>query len=121
MEEISALRRLALAAKKRLSGASQEQKNLTKKENCFTIYKNLYNGEYKVVQLSTEEDEQLYKKVCDILDKDYDTPSPIGQLIDKDVYSMLNNEDKQRYLFTMIDKYNIYKKRYDNNKIRKVN
>lgn len=36
------------------------------------------------------QEEQLYEKVCRILDEDSDTLSPIGQLIDKEKYQKLD-------------------------------
>ena len=58
------------------------------------------------------EREMLYKKVCDILDKDINVTNPIGQLIDNDEYRALDFQSRQRYILKMVNEYNILRERY---------
>ena len=49
MNDNSTLRKMALAAKKRLNGASNEkQKRIKKEVSSFAVYRNLYKNDYKV-------------------------------------------------------------------------
>lgn len=57
-------------------------------------------------------DEKMYKKVCAILDRDEATLNPIGQLIDRDVYSSLDPLSKQRYILELSNKFRELKERY---------
>ena len=51
------------------------------------------------------QEEQLYEKVCRILDEDSDTLSPIGQLIDKEKYQKLDECGKQKYILELSKKF----------------
>lgn len=57
-------------------------------------------------------DETLYRKVCDILDRDELALNPIGQLIDAEVYSELDPAAKQRYILELSEKFRELKDRY---------
>ena len=58
------------------------------------------------------EEEKMYRKVCEILDRDEDTLSPIGQLIDKEVYLTLDEAGKQKYVLELSEKFREMSKRY---------
>ncbi len=64
------------------------------------------------VDASESGDDTLYRKVCDILDRDELTLNPIGQLIDDNVYSGLDPAAKQRYVLELSDKFRELKERY---------
>ena len=51
------------------------------------------------------QEEQLYEKVCRILDEDSDTLSPIGKLIDKEKYQKLDECGKQKYILELSKKF----------------
>lgn len=57
-------------------------------------------------------DERMYRKVCDILNRDETTINPIGQLIDKAVYQKLDSSGKQRYILELSNKFRELKERY---------
>lgn len=57
-------------------------------------------------------DEQMYKKVCEILDKDEDVLNPIGQLMDRAHYEELDDGGRQRYILELSKKFIELKERY---------
>ena len=57
-------------------------------------------------------EERLYAKVCRILDNDSDTLSPIGQLIDKELYGRLDEFGKQKYILELAEKFRELSRRY---------
>ncbi len=57
-------------------------------------------------------DEQLYQRVCNILDEDATTINPIGQLIDNDLYYSLDPSSRQRYILELSNKFRELKERY---------
>ncbi len=63
-------------------------------------------------------DDAMYKKVCDILDRDETTMNPIGQLIDSSVYDALDPPSKQRYILELSNKFRELKERYYKEKER---
>ena len=103
------LRRLAQLAKKRLNGASKE--NETAKTNTYTLYNNLYKHNYQIKVVSNNDDE-LYKKVCSVLSSNFDSPCVLAELVDKNVYNALNEEEKSRYMLKIIDKYTRLRQKY---------
>lgn len=115
----NSIRKLAHAAKMRLNRASKvngiddknEKNKIVKIKSNFETYKNLYNGVYEVVKLE-ENDDELYEKVCNLLDEDYDNPHILGQLIDVNAYKKMNEQEKDRYIVNLADKYLELKNRY---------
>lgn len=61
---------------------------------------------------TVEQDEKMYRKVCDILDSDEVAINPIGQLIDGEVYQKLDAAAKQRYVLELSNKFGELKERY---------
>ena len=57
-------------------------------------------------------EEKMYDKVCKILDADSDTLSPIGQLIDKELYSKLDEFGRQKYVLELAEKFRELSRRY---------
>ncbi len=115
-ESDNSLRKLAMAAKKRLNRASKESElqtnsNVVRINLNYITYKNLYNGVYEVVKIK-ENDDELYYKICNLLDNDFDNPYILGELIDTKVFKKLNEEEKQRYIINLSDKYLLLKEKY---------
>ncbi|MGN1227586.1 MAG: hypothetical protein ACI4TX_02990 [Christensenellales bacterium] len=114
MNDNSTLRKLALAAKKRLNGVSSEKQKCVKKQvNSFAVYKNLYKNEFQIVTLKNT-DEELYKKVKALLDNDFDSPKILKDLVDDEIYNTLDDDKKMAYMLNLADKYCDMKKRYIN-------
>ena len=65
-----------------------------------------------------KEDEELFEKVCKMLDKDDDPINPIGMLIDREVYDKLDAMGKQKYVLHLSKKYREMKERYALEKIK---
>lgn len=61
-------------------------------------------------------DEKMYRRVCEILDRDEATINPIGQLIDNEVYGKLDPASKQRYILELSNKFREFKERYEREK-----
>ena len=61
----------------------------------------------------SDRDQELFKKVCKMLDEDKIIINPINELIDKKYYDTLSLESKQRYILDLSDKYREMKERYD--------
>ncbi len=57
-------------------------------------------------------EEEMYRKVCEILDCDETTTNPIGQLIDGDLYASLDPSAKQRYILELSEKFRELRERY---------
>ena len=103
------LRKLAQLAKKRLNGAMKE--NEVAKASTYAVYDNLYKHNYQIRVVASGDDE-LYSKVCEILESNFDNPYVLRELVDKEVYSDLGEEEKMRYMLNIIDKYSKLKERY---------
>lgn len=65
-------------------------------------------------------DEQLYIKVCKILDEDEDATNPIGQLVDQEEYGRLDDAGRQRYILELSKKFREFKERYYRERIGKT-
>ena len=63
--------------------------------------------------LSSDKDEEMYRKVCNILDKDGYVCNPISQLIDHGEYDNLDFAGRQTYLIKLTDKYKELRERYE--------
>ncbi len=112
MNDNSVLRKMALAAKKRLNGVSTEKEKRTKKQvSSFAVYKNLYKNDFQVITLKND-DNELYEKVKALLDADYDSPKILKDLVDDNIYNALDEEKKMAYMLKLADKYNDLKVRY---------
>lgn len=99
------LKMLAQIAKKRLKGEV-----VRKEQTRFTPLRE------NIKLLSSEEDEKLYRQVCNILTENKDIINPIGKLIDYKTYNNLNRLDKERYFFKLADKYGEFKTKFEKEK-----
>lgn len=61
----------------------------------------------------SDKDQDLYKKICKMLDEDRIIINPINELMDKKYYDTLSFEGKQRYILDLSEKYRQMKERYD--------
>jgi len=61
---------------------------------------------------ASREDEALYNRVKAILENDENSLNPIGQLIDGDEYSTLDDASKQRYILRLSAKFKELSERY---------
>jgi len=113
-EGIDALKRMAQMAKNRLRNKVNENENkMIKKRGGFII---LQAGNMDIKsKIITKEDNKLYERVVSILDEG-DVFNPIARLMDLKLYSKLDEQSKERYLFELVDKFKKYKERYEKEK-----
>jgi len=57
-------------------------------------------------------EEELYKKVCQIMESDTMLMNPLSKLIDHQVYDDLDEQSKQSYILKLSEQYVEMKKRY---------
>lgn len=60
-----------------------------------------------------DETEELYKKVCKMMDEDTIATNPLAQLIDYSVFDNLDDNAKQVYILKLSTQYSEMKKRYN--------
>lgn len=125
-KEKGELRKLAASAKMRLKSgywtAIKQERELARQKAMEEgkpsqivddYYKNKHTREIKAtINSVNNSDELLYKKVCEILDKDEDIINPVNSLIDKEKYEQMDFAARQRYLFMLMSKYSELKERY---------
>lgn len=99
-----ALRRLAKQAKNKLNG---------KKDNDYKIYGGGLLADYKLVQISSKEEEKFYQKVSKILSENYDIINPLGKLVDIEKLEQMSDIEKERHIINLADKYIKMKNRYE--------
>ena len=58
------------------------------------------------------EDDPLYPKVTKLLSREPDTPRPIGELIDHEVYDNLPDAEKQRYILNLSSRFLAIKRKF---------
>lgn len=59
------------------------------------------------------QEQELYNKVCKLLERDEIIVNPIKELVDYKYYNTLSIEAKQKYIFDLSEKYKIMKERYE--------
>ena len=57
-------------------------------------------------------EQELYERVCRLLEKDEVIINPIQELVDHKYYNSLSFEAKQKYIFDLSEKYKEFKLRY---------
>ena len=67
---------------------------------------------YDKIGLS-EKEQNLYERVCRILDSNTIVINPIKELVDNKYYNTLSLEGKQKYIFDLSEKYKEMKVRYE--------
>ena len=58
-------------------------------------------------------EQELYEKVCRLLEKEEVVINPIKELVDYKYYNSLSIEAKQKYIFDLSEKYKSMKTRYE--------
>jgi uncharacterized protein YkuJ len=107
MEKIDALRRLARQAKNRLG-----RRNYFEGNGC-KMCNGGYLADYKLVHLSSKEEEKFYEQVRDVLKENFDAIDPLGKLVDKSKLAQMSEIAKERYIINLADKYLKMKKRFE--------
>lgn len=105
---------LAKQARKRLKKNSYKEANILLVQNKISSFMTIPTKKEpsKITSiLINSKDEILYQKVCQILARG-NVLNPIGELIDQKVFSSLDTESKQKYIYNLADKYKELKIRY---------
>ncbi len=71
----------------------------------------------EIYSTNQNSDEDLYQRVCHMLDSDACVLNPITQLIDHAEYDHLDFASQQAYLIKLADKYKEMRERYDREKV----
>jgi hypothetical protein len=67
-------------------------------------------------------EQELYDRVCKLLERDDIVINPIQELVDRKYYNTLTLDAKQKYIFELSEKYKEMKNRYEieHNKLARV-
>ena len=66
-------------------------------------------------------EQELYERVCKLLEKDEIVINPIQELVDRKYYNTLTLDAKQKYIFELSEKYKEMKTRYESERGRFAN
>ncbi len=125
-KEYSELKKRALLAKQRLKMGywqrlcEEKQKALESMSDngnvravCELTQEKVRRDEHKALCAEKADEEELfYRKVCSILETDENTLNPIGQLIDKGEFDRLDENNRQRYILRLSQKFREMRERY---------
>lgn len=133
MKEYSELKKRAMLAKQRLK-MGYWQTLLRERDDLITLNGNTARAKVvadevrrqkferdNLISLDSEqakEDEELYLKVCKMLEEDDDPQNPIGRLIDHELYDNMDAMAKQKYVLYLSKKYREMRERYKVEKIK---
>lgn len=125
--EYSELKKRALLAKQRLK-MGYWQRMYEEKQRALAELGKSADGERLVHDLQHErvlrdehkaldadkatKEELFYNKVCSILEHDENTLNPIGQLIDRKEFEKLDENNRQRYILQLSQKFREMRERY---------
>lgn len=133
-KEISELKRRAMLAKQRMKMGYWEKMQQEKERMINTkggtyeaqklasdMQREKYMRDVSVTVNSIEvKEEELYKKVKDILDSEEFIINPIARLMDKSKYDCLSGEEKQLYVLELSKKFVELKERYNRERMSKL-
>lgn len=105
------LKAMAQQAKERLRGKTEKVVNIKNTQN------NSSRAEIKTIIIN-KEDTKLNNKMKNLIDSE--CICPINELIDFAYYKTLSKEQKERYFFTIADKFRKYKLQLENEKFNQV-
>ncbi len=123
------LKDMATKAKERLKRGLYTNAEKTKAKNAMNInsyfIKNLnslkkLSGTAEFVIINDDIDPKFVAKVHAMLNSNEEIFNPIGRLIDNQLYTTLNDIQKQFYVLSIVDKYNKIKNEYNQNLAVKI-
>ena len=113
MEGRDILKAMAQQAKDRLRGKANNVTNIKYGKNFYNQQKN--NVKTVIIELN---DEKFNNKIKGIIETE--NICPLNELIDFSYYKTLSKEQKERYFFTLADRYRKYKEKIETQKIKQV-
>ncbi|MGN1163075.1 MAG: hypothetical protein ACI4T2_04095 [Christensenellales bacterium] len=107
-EENDVLKMLALQAKMRMKNGAY--KNMPKSRSNYLnrgmrMYGSNFSADYRLLALSTKEDDEIFEKVKSMMKDDKDIINPIKQLIDQVKFDKMSEVEKMRYTLSVSEKY----------------
>lgn len=107
-EENDILKMLALQAKMRMKNGAYSKRptsnsNLT--HRGMKMYVSNFSADYRLLALSTKEDDEILEKVRDMMKDDKDIINPIKQLVDQVKFDKMSDVEKMRYTLSVSEKY----------------
>lgn len=133
-KEYSELKKRALLAKQRLKMGywqrmyeerQQALREIGQSDESVRLVRDLQQekvrrDEHKALCCDKAEEEELfYNKVCSILEQDENATNPIGQLIDRVEFERLDNDNRQRYILRLSQKFREMRERYYRERVGK--
>lgn len=107
-EENDILKMLALQAKMRMknraySKTPKSSSNLVNRG--MRMYVSNFSADYRLLALSTKEDDEILEKVKNMMKGDRDIINPIKQLVDQVKFDKMSEVEKMRYTLSISEKY----------------
>lgn len=107
-EENDILKMLALQAKMRMKNGAYNKKSQTGSNlvsRGMRMYVSNFSADYRLLALSTKEDDEILEKVKDMMKDDKDIINPIKQLVDQVKFDKMSDVEKMRYTLSVSEKY----------------
>ena len=107
-EENDILKMLALQAKMRMKNGAYNKKSHTGSNlvgRGMRMYVSNFSADYRLLALSTKEDDEILEKVKDMMKDDKDIINPIKQLVDQVKFDKMSDVEKMRYTLSVSEKY----------------
>lgn len=107
-EENDILKMLALQAKMRMKNGAYNKKSQAGSNlvgRGMRMYVSNFSADYRLLALSTKEDDEILEKVKDMMKDDKDIINPIKQLVDQVKFDKMSDVEKIRYTLSVSEKY----------------
>lgn len=107
-EENDILKMLALQAKMRMKNGAYNKKSQAGSNlvgRGMRMYVSNFSADYRLLALSTKEDDEILEKVKDMMKDDKDIINPIKQLVDQVKFDKMSDVEKMRYTLSVSEKY----------------
>lgn len=107
-QENDILKMLALQAKMRMKNGTYNKNSQTGTKfvnRGMRMYVSNFNADYRLLALSTKEDDEILEKVKDMMKDDKNITNPIKQLVDQVKFDKMSDVEKMRYTLSVSEKY----------------
>ncbi len=107
-EENDILKMLALQAKMRMKNGAYNKKSQAGSNlvgRGMRMYVSNFSADYRLLALSTKEDDEILEKVKDMMKDDKNIINPIKQLVDQVKFDKMSDVEKMRYTLSVSEKY----------------
>ena len=107
-QENDILKMLALQAKMRMKNGAYNKKSQTGTKfvnRGMRMYVSNFNADYRLLALSTKEDDEIVEKVKDMMQDDKNIINTIKQLVEQVQFDKMSDVEKMRYTLSVSEKY----------------